>query len=149
MLGGRKVRMKAEHRHQKGSVGQLFFHSKCLSVERFWLISSFPILFTCSTMSVIRCTIPGCIRTFRRKGHLTLHMNSTHSNHHRAPPPTPYSEPSPAPTSPRSPQSDFSIPPNEDPPFGMDMPPRSPSPSAPKAEKIYHPHLNGLSFRLT
>ncbi|KAE9385578.1 hypothetical protein BT96DRAFT_1006910 [Gymnopus androsaceus JB14] len=86
-------------------------------------------------MSVIRCTIPGCICTFRRKGHLTLHMNSTHSNHHRAPPPTPFNEPSPAPTSPQSPQSNFSIPPNEDPPFGMDMPPRSPSPSVPKAEK--------------
>ncbi|KAE9396973.1 hypothetical protein BT96DRAFT_958047 [Gymnopus androsaceus JB14] len=42
--------------------------------------------------------------------------------------------------SPQSPQGDF--PPNENPPFATDTPPRSPSPNTPKA-KTYHPHLTG------
>ncbi|KAF9061853.1 hypothetical protein BDP27DRAFT_1484790 [Rhodocollybia butyracea] len=85
-------------------------------------------------MAIIHCSFPGCIRTFKQPGHLTLHMNLTHAQ-------GPVAYPSPeAPLSPTFPEF---LPISHSPPAQDPASTQSPSPHFQDQGKTYHPYLTG------
>ncbi|KAJ3872379.1 hypothetical protein F5051DRAFT_445235 [Lentinula edodes] len=79
-------------------------------------------------MSLLRCQVPGCMRTFKRSSDLTRHVNLSHK-HYGVDPFTP-----PDPQCPNSPEHDL---------FNDQQPYSPPPPPLPKERKNYHPFLHG------
>ncbi|KAJ3927298.1 MAG: hypothetical protein NXY57DRAFT_965615 [Lentinula lateritia] len=79
-------------------------------------------------MSLLRCQVPGCMRTFKRSSDLTRHVNLSHK-HYGVDPSTP-----PDPRCPNSPEHDL---------FNDQQLYSPPPPPLPKERKNYHPFLRG------
>lgn len=81
-----------------------------------------------TSMSLLRCQVPGCMRTFKRSSDLTRHVNLSHK-HYGVDPSTP-----PDPRCPNSPEHDL---------FNDQQLYSPPPPPLPKERKNYHPFLRG------